>query len=113
VTHDSLEVWGTVFLSFDFGAATLAGEMRPEFAPVWDGVSLGTYTFRDTVYSSGSTSFSGAFNVPGSDGPSSFSGSFTGPSAAELMATWQAPFVNPLNNTQGTMAGVWIAKKGN
>ena len=106
-----LDVWGTVSLSFDFAAGTLSGNMKPEIAPVWDAVSLGTYTFRDTVYSPGSTTFSGAFNAPGSSAPSSFSGSFTGPQAAELMARWHAPFIFPGTGQASTMSGVWIAKR--
>lgn len=113
ITSDAFDVWGGVSLAFNFGAGTLSGSMSPEIAPVWDAISLGTYTFRDTVYSTGSTSFSGAFQLPGSlTGPSSFQGSFTGPSAAELMASWQAPYQIPGNSKPGTMAGVWIAKKG-
>lgn len=108
-----LDVFGSVFLSFDFGAGTLSGSMEPQIAPQWDAISLGTYTFRDTVYSAGSTTFSGAFNVPGSSGVSSFSGSFTGPRGAELMGKWQAPFIYPNTTQVGRMSGVWIAKKGN
>jgi hypothetical protein len=108
-----LDVFGTVSLSFDFGAGTLVGSMNPEIAPVWDAVSLGTYSFRDTVYSTGSTSFSGAFNVEGSSAPSSFLGSFTGPGGAELMANWLAPYRDPVSGIWGTMGGVWIANKGN
>lgn len=107
-----LSVFGSVFLSFDFGAGALSGSMTPQIAPQWDAISLGTYTFRDTVYSAGSTTFSGAFNVPGSSGASSFSGSFTGPRGAELMAKWQAPFIYPDTTQVGRMSGVWVAKKG-
>lgn len=107
-----LDVFGTVALSFDFGAGSLSGEMRPKIAPLWDAISLGVYTFRDTVYSTGSTSFSGAFNVPGSSANSSFTGSFTGPQGAELMANWMAPFRDPITGGWGTMSGVWVAKRG-
>lgn len=111
ITDTSLEVWGSILLNFDFAAGTLSGEMRPEYSPnYWDAVSLGTYTFRDTIFSVGSTTFSGAFIVPGSDGPSSFFGSFTGPEAAELMARWQAPYVDSTFGS-GTMTGVWIARR--
>lgn len=106
-----LEVWGSVALNFNFAAGTLSGQMLPEIAPVWDAVSLGTYTFRDTVYSPGSTSFSGAFQVSGSTGPSAFQGNFTGPNAEELMARWNAPFLNPDTNQWGTMSGIWTAKR--
>lgn len=108
-----LDVFGTVALSFDFGAGTLSGEMRPEIAPVWDAVSLGTYSFRDTVYSTGGRSFSGAFIVPGSTAHSSFFGSFTGPNGVELMANWLAPFRHPTAESWGTMSGVWVAKQRN
>lgn len=87
-------------------------EGKPEVAPAWDAISLGTYNFRDTVYSTGSRSFSGAFAVPGSDGASSFSGNFAGPGAAELMDGWKAPFRNPVTNNWGTMGGVFAGKKG-
>jgi len=105
------DVYGSVSLNFDFGAGTLAGVMKPEIAPIWDAIPLGNYTFRDTVYSRGSTSFSGAFNVPGSTAPSSFRGSFNGPQATELMAQWTAPYLDPTTNQWGTMSGVWKAKK--
>lgn len=109
-TSDHYNVFGSVFLSFNFGAGQLSGNMKPEIAD-WDSIPLGTYTFRDTVYSTGNTTFSGAFIVPGSNAPSSFSGSFTGPQAAELMASWQAPFLYPGTTQGGTMSGVWVAKK--
>jgi hypothetical protein len=111
LTNELAEVFGSVSLAFDFGAGTLSGVMKPAIAPIWDTIPLGDYTFRDTVYSAGATSFSGAFQVNGSTGPSSFQGSFNGPQAAELMAAWNAPFLNPLTNQWGTMAGIWTAKK--
>ncbi|HYC95456.1 MAG TPA: hypothetical protein VEB39_07135 [Sphingomicrobium sp.] len=111
LSNDSHPVFGTVLLSFNFGAGQLGGQMSPEIYQVWDPIPLGIYSFRDTVYSTGGTTFSGAFNVPGSTAPSSFSGSFTGPQAAELMASWQAPFVYPGTSQGGTMSGVWVARK--
>ena len=106
-----LEVWGNVALNFNFAGGTLSGQMKPEIAPVWDIIPLGAYTFRDTVYSSGSRSFSGAFQVNGSTEASSFQGSFTGPQAEELMASWNAPFLNPETKQWGTMVGIWTAKR--
>jgi hypothetical protein len=105
-------VFGSISFLFDFGKGSLAGEMKPELEGGWDAIPLGTYTFRDTVFSVGSTSFSGAFKVPGSDAPSFFSGNFTGPNAVELMGSWKAPFVDPVSNTSGTMAGVFLGKTG-
>ena len=34
-----------------------------------------------------------------------------GPQAAEVMASWQAPYKDPIAGGWGTMNGVWIAKK--
>jgi hypothetical protein len=101
-------VFGTAELNFDFGAGTLAGYMEPTITDGWDEFSLGRYDFIQTVYSVGATTFSGRFDVPGQ---SFFEGSFNGPQAAELMAQWNAPFVDPLQRGSGTMTGVWIGKK--
>lgn len=111
LTDTQLPVWGTISLSFDFGAGTLSGQMNPEYAPIWDAVSLGTYTFTNTIYSTGSTSFSGSFITPnGASGASSFQGSFNGPGAAELMGSWNAPFFDQTNNIRGNMSGVFGGK---
>jgi len=106
-----LSVWGSVALNFDFSAGTLSGDMKPYYAPIWDEVPLGIYAFRDTVFSRGSTSFSGAFQVNGTPVPSSFQGSFNGPQAAELMAGWTAQVVLPGTTDPRTMAGIWTAKR--
>lgn len=109
-SDQSYFVDGSVALSFDFAGGTLSGSMKPALVP-WDSIPLGTYTFRDTVYSTGSTTFSGAFDVPASTAPSSFSGNFNGPQAVEFMANWQAPYLDPITGHSGTMAGIWIGKK--
>lgn len=111
LTSDQYDVFGGISLSFNFGAGTLSGAMTPDIAPVWDTISLGTYTFRDTVYSTGSTAFSGAFDVAGSNAPSSFQGEFTGPSGVELMGSWEAPYLNPISGDWGSMSGVFIGGK--
>ena len=110
MTDSDIYVDGSVQLSFDFGAGTLSGEMKPVLWP-WDGVPLGTYIFRDTDYSTGSTTFSGSFIVPNSNAPSSFSGNFNGPQAAEFMANWRAPYLDPSTGQSGMMAGIWTGKK--
>lgn len=108
-------ITGTARLRFDFGEGKLSGEMRPEICP-WDCYKMGVYTFVNTVYSSGSTSFSGQFSVDGRNVDSWFEGNFTGPKAEELMARWRAP-VGPVDDilaqTAGgeMMGGVWIGKK--
>lgn len=106
-------VFGSIDFSFDFGAGTLSGKMEPFYAPVYDDIGLGTYTFTNTVYSTGSTSFSGSFIAPpGADGPSSFEGTFNGPKAVELMGSWKAPFKDPVDGTTGTMSGVLGGSRG-
>jgi hypothetical protein len=113
VMDNGLEVWGSIAFGFNFGAGALTGEMKPYWAPDWDAYPLGTYTFTNTVYSSGSTTFSGAFIAPpGAEGASSFEGRFNGPKAAELMGSWKAPYHDPVNGATGTMAGVFGGKKG-
>jgi hypothetical protein len=105
-------VTGSASLSFDFTNGKLSGSMHPGVYDTFDGIieDFGTYAFTQTVYSTGSATFSGKFDVPGLPGAdSSFNGNFTGPNAAELMARFQAPYL--FNGQQGMMSGVWIGKK--
>ena len=110
LTSNARDVYGDVTLSFDFGLGTLSGSMRPQVSDGWDLYSLGTYTFRNTVFGVGSRTFSGSFDIPGGSAGGSFAGQFTGPAAAELMAQWQAPYQDPVSQTSETMAGVWIGR---
>lgn len=105
-------VGGSASLQFNFAAGTLSGSMHPEIVDGFNGVfvDFGQFDFTQTVYSTGSTTFSGKFIVPGLPGAdSSFNGNFTGPNAAELMAR----FVTDarLNGHEGTLSGVWVGKK--
>jgi hypothetical protein len=105
-------ITGTVNMQFDFGAGTLTGSMHPEVADTFNGIFMdfGRYDFTQTVYSSGSTTFSGRFIVPGlPNADSSFDGRFNGPQAAEVMARFQAPYI--FGGQQGVMSGVWVGKK--
>jgi hypothetical protein len=105
-------VGGDVNLLFDFGAGKLSGSMHPRISDSFDGifVDYGQYDFKDTVYSTGSTTFSGKFVVPGlPDADSFFDGNFTGPNAAELMARFEVPYLR--GGQQGTISGVWVGKK--
>jgi hypothetical protein len=112
LTDADIYVGGNISFNFDFAAGTLSGKMTPEYYPVWDGVGLGTYTFTNTVFAKGSTTFSGSFLTPsGANGPSSFEGRFNGPQAAELMGSWAAPFSDTVNGITGNMAGVFTGKK--
>ena len=105
-------VQGDVNLLFDFGHGSLTGSMHPRIADSFDGifVDYGQFDFKDTVYSTGSTTFSGKFVVPGlPNADSFFDGNFTGPGAAELMARFETPYLT--SGQQGTISGVWIGKK--
>lgn len=107
-------VEGTIALSFDFGAGTLSGAMRPTLY-VRDGSTpasydLGVLAFKDTVFSPGATNFSGAFDT-GVAGPNSFSGRFTGPNAEELIGTWAIPFVWDQDQQLHSAAGAMIGKR--
>jgi hypothetical protein len=111
-TYPPNGIGGNVNLTFNFGAGTLSGSMHPQIIDGFDGifVDFGKYDFTQTVYSTGSTTFSGKFVVPGlPNADSFFNGNFTGPGAAELMARFQTPFI--LNGNEGTISGIWIGKK--
>jgi hypothetical protein len=116
ITTDSgSPVVGRAGLVFDFGTGTLNGYMDPVLdVGDWDYsslVKLDRYGFTQTVYSIGSTTFSGKFAVPGSTADSFFEGRFTGSQAAELMARWLAPYFNPDTKQWATMLGIWVGKK--
>ncbi|WP_369025458.1 transferrin-binding protein-like solute binding protein [Qipengyuania sp. RANM35] len=107
-------VEGTADLTFDFGAGTLAGAMDPTiFSYNGETRSLGRYEFVNTVFGVGSTQFSGELANASLTDLGTFNGLFTGPQAAELIAQWRAPYVNPWTNESGLLRGVWIGKKGN
>jgi hypothetical protein len=105
-------IGGDALLSFDFGAGTLSGKMTPTAIDGWGfAFSLGTYDFVETVYSAGSTNYSGHFTWNGST-VGDFHGQFTGPNAAELIGAFNAPFVDPYNpGTIDTMHGAWVGRR--
>ncbi|MGI8705142.1 MAG: hypothetical protein ACR2JJ_05020 [Sphingomicrobium sp.] len=102
-------IYGSALFQFNFGAGTLSGYMDPILNGPMGGPTLPRYTFTQTVYSPGSTTFSGSFDFSGPTS-SSFQGQFTGPAAQELMAKFQAPFSNG-GGDWGVMHGVMIGKK--
>lgn len=110
-TENGNYVGGTAALSFDFASGVLNGSMSAGVTDGWDPlIEPFTYTFRDTVYSSGGTAFSGGFAIPGLPNASAyFEGSFNGPQAAELMARWQAPYL--FEGAEVSMFGIWVGKK--
>lgn len=110
-TSDGNYVGGSASLQFDFGNSILTGSMHPLLSDGWDlSIDLGTYSFRDTTFAKGSTTFAGSFDVPGlPDASSWFEGAFNGPQAAEIMARWQAPYLREGN--QGAMFGIMVGRK--
>jgi hypothetical protein len=108
---------GFVTLNFNFGSGSLGGQMDL-FLP--DGMSptpLGSFTFRETVFSVGSRSYSGSFETTVA-GQNFFLGQFTGPNAQETIGAWALPFVFNQNGEfisgdgQVHQAfGAWIAKR--
>lgn len=113
-TLDSgMPIGGTASLQFDFGTGTLGGAFNPIFNPNGGSTaaSLGTYTFVNTVFGAGSTTFSGSLQRSGITELGTFNGLFTGPAAQELMARWKAPYINPTSKAQSEIFGVWIGRK--
>jgi hypothetical protein len=110
----NVPVDGTVNLSFDFAQGTLGGAMTVRLDDSGQILPIGTFAFKDTVFSAGSTSYSGKFNTTAS-GSNFFLGQFTGPHAEETIGAWALPFtiVDTLFNkfTPHQAFGAWIAKK--
>jgi hypothetical protein len=103
-------IGGSATLQFNFGAGTLAGHFDPVLNN-GNALALGQYTFVDTVYGVGSTTFSGGFSHANPLLTGAFNGLFTGPSAQELMARWTADYVDPDTQQQGGMFGIWVGRK--
>jgi len=107
-------MFGGIQLTFDFGAGTLAGKLTSlsvfSVATYDDWTILFPYSFRDTVYSSGSTTFSGKFdtNLPGLN---FFSGRFDGPHAEELIGNFALPFQSPIDDLNYQADGAFVGKK--
>jgi hypothetical protein len=79
-------------------------------------LSLGTFAFKNSVFSIGSTDYSGKFDTSAS-GSNLFFGKFTGPNAEETIGAWGLPFVLDTGNAAITadhkthqLFGAWIAK---
>ena len=105
-----LPAGGTVALNFNFGTGTLGGQMALSVAGGMNPIDVGTYAFTQTVFSLGSTTYSGRFDTSLA-GFNFFNGRFTGPNAQETIGNWAVPFKLDGNNHQAI--GVWIAKTGN
>lgn len=100
---------GGISLSFDFAAGKLSGSISPSVYN-FERKSLAPMSFTDTVYSTGSTRFSGRFDtsLPGAN---SFSGEFTGPHAQELIGSLTFPYTSPDDGKVYQAAGGLVAKQ--
>jgi hypothetical protein len=96
-------VVGSVALTFDFANGSLTGGMTLSLN-TYQQLPLGTFTFKDTVFSAGSTTYSGAFNTPAT-GQNSFLGQFTGPAAQETIGAWALPFMLSTGNGEVSADG--------
>lgn len=103
---DTWDVRGTIGLSFNFGLGTLSGTIDPT-AFVYP---LGHLSFRDTVYSTGSPTFSGKFDT-NLAGVNSFSGLFAGPRAEELLGDFAFPYKSPVDGQIYQADGAFVGKK--
>lgn len=111
-TLDWARVVGSATLQFNFAAGTLSGSMNPEVIGGLDAISLGRYDFVNTIYSVGSTNFSGGLRHESGNLTGSFNGLFTGPAAQELMARWRAQYIMPGGNgTTSEMVGVLVGRR--
>ena len=100
---------GTVQLTFDFGKGTLDGNMTLALDDYGGGkTQLGTYSFTNTVFSAGSTVYSGKFDTSVA-GQNYFLGQFTGPNAEETIGAWALPFI--FDNADHQAFGAWLAKQ--
>jgi len=104
---DDFGVDGSIRLSFDFGLGSLSGSISPN---LHQGYAIDPLTFTDTVYSTGSTTFSGKFDTNVA-GVNSFNGLFTGPHAEELIGNFAFPYVSPIDSRTYQADGAFIAKK--
>ena len=110
---------GYVTLNFDFAAGSLDGKMDLFLPDGMNPAPLGSFAFQQTVFSAGSTTYSGSF-VTSATGQNFFLGRFTGPNAEETIGSWAIPFnFNqgvydvPADGQTHQAFGAWIAKRGN
>jgi hypothetical protein len=103
-------VIGYMTLNFNFARGSLSGSLSAQLDPEWNQYQLDTLNFRDTVYSTGSTKFSGKFDTSLS-GVNSFSGLFTGPHAEELMGNFAFPYRSPIDGLTYQADGAFVGAK--
>lgn len=104
---DDLPVDGSILLSFNFGLGAFSGSIAPN---LHQGYAFAPLNFVSTVYSTGSTTFSGKFDRSAT-GLNSFSGLFTGPTAQELIGNFAFPYVSPIDSNTYQASGAFAAAK--
>jgi hypothetical protein len=113
-THSNSEVtiMGGVELSFDFGLGSLSGRISPSVFNYadYDDYTLAPISLRETIYSSGSTTFSGKFDTDLA-GVNFFNGRFTGPHAEELIGDFALPYRSPIDGQPYQADGAFVAGK--
>ena len=97
---------GTISLAFNFGTGNLSGQISPTLGST----TLPGLDFTSTVYSTGSTNFSGAFGTTLS-GINSFSGRFTGPAGQELIGNFAFPYTSPTGGGTEQAAGAFVGRR--
>lgn len=110
-------IGGSVRLDFDFAKGSLGGSMSLSLGDGMQPLDLGTFNFTQTVFSAGSTTYSGKFDTAVA-GDNFFLGQFTGPHAEETIGAWALPFVFDksgdfvkADNQTHQAFGAWIAKR--
>lgn len=105
-------VGGRAEFDFDFLTATLTGHADLKLMCMM-GCSYDptTYTFTNTSFARGATSFSGSLTASNVSGEGQFAGVFAGPAAEELAASFHAPYFDPDDTRTTTVSGIIAAKK--
>lgn len=106
----SRNIGGTFAMSFDFGGGSFSGSFSPILIADVTQYSLETVNFRNTVYSTGSATFSGNFDTD-LVGLNGFSGLFTGPNGEELIGNFALPYRSPLNDQIYEAGGAFVGAK--
>jgi hypothetical protein len=113
-THSAsaVTIFGGIELSFDFGLGTLSGQISPSVFNYadYDDYALAPISLRETIYSSGSTTFSGKFDTDIA-GMNFLRGRFTGPHAEELIGDFALPYRSPIDGQPYQADGAFVAGK--
>jgi hypothetical protein len=114
IAGDAGATWiaGSARFDFDFARALLSGELKAGLQCMMGcSPDITTYSFADTRFVLGATSFSGRLDSPGAPSSGSFSGIFAGPNAAELVSRFEMPFFSNQTGKWMSAGGVIAAKR--